>query len=150
MGFPYPGGFLEISKGVFFALIGGYFVINILQIVSYIRLKKQPPTIDDLKTPVEGEQLEAPCQVSITRGKSMIGAINNVQVNLNEYKIGVLKNGGHLQFKTFLKENTITVVDEASLASKSIGFEAEPGGNVQITYNYPKGKLTVENSTESI
>lgn len=145
MGFPYPGGMIELSRGVFFGIMAGFLIFDIIQIVIYLKSVKPPPTVQDLKQPIKAEQLEAPCKVSITRGKSMWGAIESVHVNLNGYKIGELKNGGNLQFKTFLKENTITVVYDASLDSRSIEFEAEPEGYVQIDLNYRKGELTVRN-----
>lgn len=94
--------------------------------------------------PSEAERLEAPCTVSITRPRSVLGAIVDVRVLLNGAEIGTLGNGETLDFTTEHSINELTVKYDADNTTSSITFDAEPGGSVHITLKYSGARLTID------
>jgi hypothetical protein len=93
--------------------------------------------------PAGAAHLETPCRVSITRLPSVIGAAMNVNVLLNSDEVGILKNGKTIDFNTEYSVNEITVNYVADGASRTIKFEAEAGGSVNVTLKYSGAVLSV-------
>jgi hypothetical protein len=93
--------------------------------------------------------IEVPSKVSITRSKSFVGAIMDVNVFLNNEEVGKLKNGATLDFTTSYALNELTVVYTADNSTRTIRFKAEPGGSVKIGLDYAAGKLKLKNEQKA-
>jgi hypothetical protein len=84
-----------------------------------------------------------PCNVSITRLPSMIGAAMGVDVFLNSAEMGILQNGKTLDFTTENSFNELIVKYRADGSTNSVTFIAESGGSVRITLKYSGAILSV-------
>jgi hypothetical protein len=91
----------------------------------------------------ESVPLEMPCNVSITRLPSMIGAAMGVDVFLNSAEMGILQNGKTLDFTTDNSFNELIVKYRADGSTNSVTFIAESGGSVRITLKYSGAILSV-------
>ena len=83
----------------------------------------------------ESDVLSEPCTVNFTRLGSMVGMAVSQQVFLNGVKVGNVKNGATLTFRTYTKDNTVFVTDQYGLAFPgSYTFTAEAGGTEDIKF----------------
>jgi hypothetical protein len=92
---------------------------------------------------IKSAPLETPCNVSITRLPSMLGAAMGVEVFLNGAEMGILQNGKTLDFTTDNSFNELTVKYRADGATNSVTFNAESGGSVRISLKYSGAVLSV-------
>lgn len=75
--------------------------------------------------------LPVPCDVTFIRESSFAGAAVPQIVYINGVKVGAVKNGGSISFKTYNKNNLMFVTDHNNVVFQSYcRFEAQPGGSV--------------------
>ncbi len=136
---------IELSRGVFFVLIGAFIVFDIIAFVNASKTEEQieEQVSQDEETFSTAEELSDPCSVSLTRNKNLMGAAIKSTVYLNGNQLGQLKNGQTLEFETKSKNNKLMIVNNKDNMSRAIEFEAEPGGEVNINFNYVKGELSI-------
>ena len=68
-----------------------------------------------------------------------------IQVFMNGFPIGTIKNGQTISAATNVKYNELSVHYNADNTANSIVFEAAPGGLIQIDLKYVGAKLTIVN-----
>ena len=140
---------IKMSPGVFGGLIAGLGVYDYYAIRKAFGAKKQTEEAEDAaKQRVAARNhdvapLEAPCTVSLTRVSSSFGCAMGIQVYMNGFPIGVIKNGQTLSAATNVKYNELSVHYNADNSANSIVFEAIPGGAIQIELKYVGAKLTI-------
>jgi hypothetical protein len=84
----------------------------------------------------EEEWIEFPCEIAINRPGGFVGAAVGQYVFLNGIRVGVLKNGGVLNFQTNVKHNILYCTDLSGAVFKDYRrFEAEPGENKSFSFN---------------
>ena len=76
-----------------------------------------------------------PCTINFTRLASSIGSAVSLYIYLNGIKVGIVKNGETIAFKTNLINNTVVVTDCIGRAFKSIRvFQASPKGIIDMNF----------------
>jgi len=84
----------------------------------------------------EDERLATPCTITVTRPGNFVGAAVGQHTFLNGIRMGILKNGSSLTFKTDVKNNLLYFTDLSGTVYKSVRrFIAEPGGNLSFRFN---------------
>jgi hypothetical protein len=87
------------------------------------------------KAPTE-ECLESPCSIAVTRPGNFVGAAVGQYAYLNGIRIGILKNGKTLSFKTNVKHNLLYFTDLSGTVYRDFKrFDAEAGGNKNFNFN---------------
>lgn len=120
-------------------------------IVAYIMFYDHFRTVEkeatDKKAKILQEKLdtiptiESPCAVSIHRESSLLGAAMSVNVVLNDFKIGELKNGKTFRFSTYYARNTMKLIYTADRTVIEESFLAEAGGSLRYLFDYRKASL---------
>jgi ribosomal protein L34E len=88
-----------------------------------------------VKAPEE-ERLESPCSINVTRPGGFVGAAVGQYTYLNGIRIGILKNGNTLSFKTNVKHNLLYFTDLSGTVYKDFKrFEAEAGKSKNFNFN---------------
>jgi len=83
----------------------------------------------------QDEMLTTPCEITFTRLSSFVGMAVSQTVWLNGVKMSSVSNGKTVNFKTYVKHNTIFVTDHTGVAFKdSYKFEAHQGGKVEVRF----------------
>ena len=83
----------------------------------------------------EDEILEIPCIITCKRSSSIWGAALRQQVFLNGIKVGTIKSGSEISFKTNTKTNVLFVLDHHGVADNvQYEFIAESGGEEYIKF----------------
>ena len=139
----------RLAPSVFFGLIVVWLVVGIINLMN---VSKAEDRIEEEAVIAEAHleelpSIEVPCQVSITRLRSALGAAMGVRVFLNGVAVGILKSGTTLEFTTPYASNVLKLVYDADMSEKSVDFAAESGGRVRITLKYSGAVLTVEPDT---
>jgi len=81
------------------------------------------------------QKLEKPCTVNFTRLSSFVGMAVAQFVYINGMKIGPVKNGKTLTFRTLVRDNVVFVTDQFGAAFRSdYRFQAQPGGTEDIKF----------------
>lgn len=143
---------IRLSQAMFTVLIGVFVVIDIFALKSAFGKDKAAEELQsEAQTKAyDAPRLEgAPCGISLTRLPGAIGAAMGVRVFLNGVEKELLKNGKTIQMQTYLAENELMVRYNADNATRTIAFQAKPGGQVRITLNYMKGVLAVQDDLAS-
>ena len=122
-----------VAIGSFWYFIGPKLFKSGFQDSSEVEIISKKAAGDVLDVPSR-KDFETPCQVTITRLSSMIGAFIAVRVLLNGIEVGTLKNGKTLEFQTFIATNEMSVLNPADNTKKSINFIAASEGSVRITF----------------
>lgn len=141
----------EMSPGVFGGLIAGLAIYDWYAIRKAFGAKKQTEEAEDAaKQRVatrnnEVAPLSAPCTVTLTRLSSSFGCAMGIQVFMNGYPIGTIKNGQTLSAATNVRYNELSVHYNADNTANSIVFEAAAGGFIGIELKYVGAKLTIVN-----
>jgi hypothetical protein len=86
--------------------------------------------------------LESPCRVALMRSSNVIGSFTNLRVFMNGEEQEKIGNGKTITMQTGLSQNLLTVVDGED-NSKTIEFEAESGGNVNVSLQFAGMVMTV-------
>jgi hypothetical protein len=82
------------------------------------------------------ECLEFPCDITVSRPKSFVGAAMSYFMFLNGIRMGVLKNGGCLNFQTNVRHNIFYAADVSGAVFVDYRrFEAEPNGRITFNFN---------------
>ena len=140
---------IELSQTGFYILIAAFAVFDFFAVKSaFGAQKKEEQRQTAVKEQVSeqnanAEKLDSPCNVTLTRLKSVVGCAMGVQVYLNGDYQDVVKNGQSVTMRTELKYNVLSVHYNADSAARSIEFEARPGDDVQIELKYTGAVLTV-------
>jgi DNA-directed RNA polymerase subunit RPC12/RpoP len=83
-----------------------------------------------------GERLEQPCKIEVTRPGNFVGAIVGQFVYLNGEKIGRLDSGKTVAFSTSYRNNILFITDMTGTAFKEFRrFEAKPGEHIAFNFN---------------
>lgn len=118
----------------------GLIVVGIFQMVGQNSKKQQKQSeIAELTNKIsEGEKLETPCTVTVTRDSSVVGMANKYEISLNGAPIGMLKNNCTLTAGTLYKNNLIT-----SPLLSNFEFEAASGATIKIKFIRAGGKFEI-------
>ena len=131
----------QLIAGIGFAFLG---VVFLFRLVQYSISKEKSP--EEIVAEIEEKlvdvpKIETPCQVSIERPSSFLGAAQSVFVYLHGFEVGRLKNGKTLSFSTEYATNEIILKYPADGTVIKETFPAEAGGSVQFVLNYSKGTI---------
>jgi hypothetical protein len=135
--------FFWLMWGIAFA---GYSVMGLIKLIRLLTTQEKSP--EEVAAAVEEKfanvpKLEAPCEVSITRTSSMLGAAMAVVVYLHDFEVGRLKNGKTLNFSTEYATNELKLYYQADGNLLTKTFTAAAGGSVCFEFNYAKGKIEI-------
>ena len=84
----------------------------------------------------ENERLESPCSITVERPGGFVGAAVGQYAYLNGIRMGVLKSGNSLSFKTNVKRNVLYFTDLSGTVYKDYKFfEAEAGSSQNFRFN---------------
>jgi hypothetical protein len=87
------------------------------------------------EVPLEA-RLETPCRISMTRPGSFVGAAVAQFIYLNGKRVGILKNGGTIEFETAEPYNILFATDGSGTAFQNTRyFEAPSGGELNFNFN---------------
>jgi len=138
---------IELSKNGFIGLILVFVVIDFFTLKNAFGKDKFVEEMKDkaMETVSVSGEMDIPCTVLLTRPGSILGAAMGVRVFLNGVEQEVLKNGKTVEMQTRLIQNELVARSNADDKVYTIPFDAQPGGNVHITFNYNKGQLTIDN-----
>lgn len=129
--------FYFMGLGILFAAFG---VVRLVNVIRLLTTNEQSQAEIEEKL-VDIPKLETPCQVSIERSSSMLGAAMAVVVFLYDYEVGRLKNGKTLTFSTEYATNELKLVYQADGNIITGTFTAVAGGSVHFVLNYGQGEL---------
>jgi hypothetical protein len=145
---------IRLSGGGFAVLICAFILYDIIAFVSSRKAaqKKDQTRQETLDSAAQlaasAEQLDVPCDISITRKASAAAKAATAEVFLNGKSGGFLTNGGTLTFQTSASKNRLTVCYQNNLIIKSIDFDAASGGKVQLSFDCNMAKLAIVTDAE--
>lgn len=142
---------IELSRAGFLALILAFVAYDIFAIKGAFGKDKvvEKMSVASQEKAREAEKLEgAPCTVSLTRFSGAMGAAMGVRVFLNGVEQETLRNGRTVLMQTELARNELAVSYNADNTTRSITFDAKPGGNVRITLKYVGAVLTIQEDAD--
>ena len=139
--FATANSFMGSLWGILFAVFALGGLVNVIRLLT--QEEKSP---EEITKEIEGKlvdvpKLDSPCQISIERTSSMLGAMNYVAVYLHGFEVGRLKNGKTLNFATEYATNELKLVYEVGGTVITKTVPAEAGGSVKFVLNYSKGTL---------
>ena len=98
-----------------------------------VECKKKYTTLPNIEP--EEELLDEPCEITVKRPSSFVGAALKHQIFLNGVKMGVVSNGKEITFETKTKTNVVFITDpHGSPFKNDYKFTAESGGRHRIEY----------------
>ena len=140
---------IKLSPGVFGGVVAGFIAYDIIAMKrafgeeKKIAEQESAAMARNVELNAVAGALEVPCTVTFTRIACAFGCAMGVQVYLNGTLMATVKNGQTISMTTFVRYNELSVHYTADGASRSISFEAVPGGNVQINLKYIGAKLSI-------
>lgn len=132
---------IELSQGAFIALIIGFILLDFIMISNASKGEEKLKRMinEAAKEFKEGEKLESPCTIKLTRTRNFIGSAFKMPVYLNGNQVGLLKNGKTIEFNTHYKKNQVKCVIDKYGGTRSIEFESEPSGQVELVFDFKFG-----------
>jgi len=137
---------IELSQGGFFVLVLAFAVFDIFALKGAFGAEKAVEKMREeaLERTRDAERLDDPCKVYLTRFSAAVGAAMGVRVFLNGVEQPVLKSGKTIEMTTELVKNELMVRYNADNVTRSIQFDAKPGGSVRITLKYAGAVLKLQ------